>query len=580
MDAARFRSLFVDESREHLAAAQTILRGFDAGIVESDATRELLRHAHSLKGMAATMGFITMAELAHAIEDRFAALSPSSSPAGPKGLELVRVAIDSLSRMLDRIEAGASPEDPASGVLAGSLRAHRTMASWQLDLELTQLAASAQVRVVHELVLRLASLGRVIHASARATSSGAGRKASVRLLLASPVEAERIDALLAEQAGLASWRRQPESPRTSPPAHRTRAAGWVRVRAEQLDHLQDRVRVLVAECARLRVADSSVHGLARVVAEVRHGVRDLDLLPFDHVRFRLERGVAELSRRLERPARLEIENPETVLEREILDAITEPLLHAVRNAVDHGIEPATERAARGKPPEGRIRVRVCRNSRQLTIEIADDGRGLDPVQLRRVAVERGWLTSAEAMRLGDCETLQLVTRPGFSTADRLSLSSGRGMGLDIVVESLAKLGGTVRIESLPGEGATVLLEVPASRLRVPALRVRDAGECYLLPLAAILRVEGPIVDDSEESAWRCVSLSKTEIHSNEANVRRPRVLARGADGPIAISVDEIVGVIDPVIDPLAPPLSRVAPFSGASLLEDGTIALVVEPAQL
>jgi two-component system chemotaxis sensor kinase CheA len=253
---------------------------------------------------------------------------------------------------------------------------------------------------------------------------------------------------------------------------------------------------------------------------------------------------------LGREVRIEIEGGELRLERSLLDALLEPLLHVVRNAVDHGIESPEERRRAGKPRQGRVRLRLESAGADTRITVEDDGRGLTPGALRDAAVRLGIMDTGAGEGMTDGEALALITRPGFTTALAAGPVSGRGVGMDVVRGAVEGLGGTLDLAANPGQGASISFRFPRGIAARPALLFRTSEGLAALPLESVARVE---VDERGQSTL-CLP---------------------GARVPVM----EVVGRREIVVQPL-PAAVRAAGYSGAAVLEDGEIALVLDPAAL
>jgi two-component system chemotaxis sensor kinase CheA len=289
---------------------------------------------------------------------------------------------------------------------------------------------------------------------------------------------------------------------------------------------------------------------------------------------------------------LAIHGREVSLDRAILEDLVDPINHILRNAVDHGIESAEERAAAGKDPVGRIVIRNTQYADSATIEIEDDGRGMDPERIRRTAVSRGFLPEAEARALGDAEALLLVTIPGFSTAERLTEVSGRGVGMDVVRTRVENLGGRLHIFSETGRGTRILLRLPLTMAVIHAFLVRSGDHVYAVPVRNVKRTF-----EADPSAVRTVGgtpsvqvgdetvelLDLAEVMGDRAAPppggaarTRPALLYRRHERPTGLVVDAVLAKRDIVVKPLRAPLENLREYSGATILEDGRIALILD----
>jgi two-component system chemotaxis sensor kinase CheA len=292
--------------------------------------------------------------------------------------------------------------------------------------------------------------------------------------------------------------------------------------------------------------------------------------------------VTELARDLGKPVQLAIAGGDVLLDRRVLEALVDPLQHMLRNAVDHGIEPAGERARLGKPREGRLRIEIAPSGDRVELSVEDDGRGLDAAELKRVAVARGVIDAAAAAKLPDREILMLVTLPGFTTATAVTHVSGRGVGLDVVRSAVERLGGLVQIESRPGLGTCLRLCVPASLTLLQALVVRCAGELFALPLPVVERVlgRGDLREPLASAEVVFPLASRLGLGPRDDDIRGCSIVLRAAGRRIGVVVDEVLGRREIVLRPLQPPLSLLRHYAGAAVLEDGSIVLALDPAHL
>ena len=225
--------------------------------------------------------------------------------------------------------------------------------------------------------------------------------------------------------------------------------------------------------------------LDMVTADLRESVMRARMQPVSNVFSKLPRLVRDLSQSLHRRVRIEMEGQDTELDKSLLEAIKDPLTHAVRNSLDHGIEPPEERQAAGKDPEGTLRLRAVQEGSHVIIEVSDDGAGIAVQRVRDKAIERGLIAPERAAQLTEQELLQLIFLPGFSTASAVTNVSGRGVGMDVVRTNVEKIGGKVEVDSRPGRGTTLRLRIPLTLAIIPALIVRSLNQSFALPRAAL-----------------------------------------------------------------------------------------------
>ena len=340
--------------------------------------------------------------------------------------------------------------------------------------------------------------------------------------------------------------------------------------------------------------DSYLNRQTRLASEIEDKLMRLRMIPLATLTSRLQRTVRNVAAQQGKQVELAIDGESTELDKTVLEEMADPLLHLLRNAVDHGIEPATARTAQGKPEQGTIRLRAGHEGSQTVIQITDDGAGIDPRLVRSSALDRGFLTAAEADRLSDTELMSLLFLPGFSTAPQLSEVSGRGVGLDVVQAKVHRLKGTIQLESHPGKGTTFTIRLPMTLAITRALLVRAGKETLALPLDAIrqiirleeheleqvgrdpvLRVGGQVYP----VFWLSKLLSLRS--SPDEQVSRPPVLiVYTGVKQVALIVDQLIGGREIVIKNLGTHLRRVRGVAGATLMGDGRVVLILNPAEL
>jgi two-component system, chemotaxis family, sensor kinase CheA len=326
---------------------------------------------------------------------------------------------------------------------------------------------------------------------------------------------------------------------------------------------------------------------SRVLGELQKSVMKIRMVPVEQLFRRFPRIVRDVAKLRNKDIDLEIAGQNTDLDKGILDALADPLAHLVRNAADHGIESPAERQAAGKPGRGTIRLNAYHEGDQVVIEVSDDGRGLDRGKIVRQAITRGILTEAEASRLNTPESLQLVFAPGLSTADEVTEISGRGVGLDVVKAALESLKGTVEMESAPGQGTTFRLLVPLTLASIQALLFRVSGRLYAVPLASVVeiarianeevhRMDGREVFQLREQILTLIRLGRLNPREDGQDAKRTFVIVIGAGSRrFGLAVDSLMGEDELVIKALEDPLVTSPLVSGASILGDGTVVLIL-----
>jgi two-component system, chemotaxis family, sensor kinase CheA len=374
----------------------------------------------------------------------------------------------------------------------------------------------------------------------------------------------------------------------------------IRIEVSRLDAVMNLVGELVVARGRLSdLADGDgspelravSERIGRIAGDLYGEVMQARMTPVWQVFDRFPRVVRDLARQLRRRVRFEVEGEETQLDRTILDEIGEPLIHLLRNAIDHGIEPPAERVRAGKPEEGLIRLSASSDRTAVVIRVQDDGGGVDRERVLQKAV-RMQLTPPSTTELDDDQLLKVLSRPGFSTATRVTDVSGRGMGMDAVVSRMRALGGVVELQSTAGVGSTFTLRLPMTLAIVRALLARVGGEQYAIPLLGIaetveFRPDHLVLREGREAFMVRDELVPTVRLRDRLGVtgprpagRQPAVIVEVGDRRAAVVVDALVGQQEIVVEPFDAPKGTLPIFSGATILGDGVPALIVDPAAL
>ncbi|RNL78261.1 chemotaxis protein CheA [Nocardioides marmorisolisilvae] len=384
------------------------------------------------------------------------------------------------------------------------------------------------------------------------------------------------------------------------PEHRGVVDSSVRVDVDLLDSLVQLVGELVLTRNQVlqRTESSEDVELVRasqrldlVASELQEGIMKTRMQPIGQVWSKMPRIVRDLAHQLGRDVDLQMEGHETELDRSLLEALKGPLTHLVRNALDHGIETPAVRTAAGKDPKGRLLLRSFHESGQVVVEISDDGKGIDPDTIARVAIERGVITRDQAARMETREIINLIFRPGFSTAAEVTNVSGRGVGMDVVRTNIERIGGTVDMQSQVGLGTTCRVRIPLTLAIIPALVVGEGEERYAIPqanLVELVRLEGEdLANNVEELAG--APLLRLRGHllpliSMAEVLGRPRpdasaltvVVVQADDLRFGICVDEVHDTQEIVVKPIGRQLKALPTYAGATIMGDGRVALILD----
>ncbi|MFB6146717.1 MAG: ATP-binding protein [Halobacteriaceae archaeon] len=369
----------------------------------------------------------------------------------------------------------------------------------------------------------------------------------------------------------------------------------VRVDVDQLDDLHGLVEQLVTSRIKLRqsVEDSDVAAAAdnldeldKITANLQNTVMDMRLIPVRKAVSKFPRLVRDLAREQDKEIDFEMSGTDVELDRTILDEISDPLMHVIRNAVDHGIEPPAEREQKGKPREGQIRLRAERERDHVTIQVADDGAGLDPERLKSEALQEGVRTQEELDAMDEDDVYDLVYHPGFSTSEEVTDVSGRGVGMDVVHNTVSRLDGSVSVESEPDEGTTVTLELPVSVAIVKVLFVGVGDEQYGIPIKNIdevRRSEAPETIDGREvvsyddTLYPVVHLrDRLDVPGATANGDGMFVRIRDSERPVVLHCDAVDQQEEVVIKPFQGQLADTPGLSGTAVVGDGNVIPILD----
>ena len=626
---SRYLGLFVAEASEHLEAL-----GRDLVTLEREPTPEtldsLFRHAHSVKGMAASMGFEAIATCAHRVEDLAEAVRKDAGAIEQAVVDLMLEATDSMQAQVRA--AGTAAPSPSSAELLVRLTEAVRQRTGQPPAP-TRIASNVRLTSAPEAPLELLEVQvRIVPSSANPgarafqvhrTLATLGTvlsvKPSLEELRAGALPEGRVDFTVSVLGGLPRVREalaplaEVELLLAGPPATPSSASvdatpdaaqetRSVRVRTELLDDFLELAGELLLATARLRelgkrlpeanrpVLEEGVDRVHSLAKEMHGRVMGARMTPVAVVTDQLPRAVRDVARRRNREVELSVEGAEIELDRAILDALGEPLLHVLRNAVDHGIEDAESRVQSGKPLRGQVSVSVRRTRDRVIVEVADDGRGMDADALRASAVARGALNAEAAAHLPRGEALLLACLPGVSTAKDVSDVSGRGVGMDAVKRAVERVGGTLELDSEPGRGTRVTFRLPLTVAVLQLLLVQAGGEVLGLPITKVLGV----VEASLGAAGAGASVldhnqARVPVHGLATLLGFPEAVASGArpfvvmeadSGPVALAVDVLVGQEEVVLKALSRPLNQLPGLAGVTILGSGRPLFILDVPRL
>ena len=643
MDMQRFHATFFEESREGLDAMEAGLLSLEEGNRDPEVINSVFRAAHSIKGGAATFGFEVIAGVTHVLETLLDELRSGKRAVEGAGIDAMLGSVDVLRALLREVEHGQAADPDAvhavktrlQEVLAGTSQpaaaAPATDAGaepdgWQIGFTPAPslfMSGNDPLRIIRELehlgplqiaarLQRLPGFEQIDPLEAYLAWDlgliGKVPRSAIEDTFAWVVDDCELD-IRPMQVDAPPPSLAVEAPPSAPPAAATAAGATpasaahqdaetsIRVSVDKVDALINLVGELVITQAMLKQVSGGLdpaHAerlsagldlLERNTRDLQEAVIGVRMLPVDAVFRRFPRLVRDLSSRLGKHVRLRTVGEGTELDKGLIEKIADPLVHLVRNSIDHGLEMPDVRREAGKDETGTITLAASHQGGHIVIEVSDDGRGLNRAKILAKAAERG-LTVPENPT--DSQVWDLIFQPGFSTADAVTDLSGRGVGMDVVRRNIQALGGEVQVESAAGSGTRTLIRLPLTLAILDGMTVSAGGETLILPLAYVLEALQPQAEDVRSVAGEgrvlrvrgeyLPILSLNEYYGYAAKPGSdPLVVVVEGDGQkIALEVDELVGQQQVVVKNIENNYRRIAGVSGATILGDGRVALIVD----
>ena len=694
MDTSQYLEIFLDETKEHLQNLNTQILELEQEPENMDTINEIFRAAHSLKGMAGTMGYKRMQNLTHDMENVFSEVRNGNIKVKPEMIDVLFQCLDALEEYKNNIQetsdegnndnenlikalndilndgkteapaakeeapAAAAPtaetgtegtekwndiafDDSQIRVIREAMKQGKNVYGINVVVQETCILKAARAFLVFKaveekgeiivsmpsaqdvedekfdkdftlIVLSDYSLDEIIKA-AESVSEIAQVTGGVLELektknyhseeeTAEPVEekkevvAEVKEEPKKEEKKPAAAAKAPEKkPANKPVVNRT-----VRVDIEKLDSLMNLVSELIIAKNSLVSASSSDHGnntafneqieyLENVTTNLHESVMKVRMVPIESVVVKFPRMIRDLSKKLDKKMELYMTGEETELDRTVVDEIGDPLMHLLRNSADHGLESAEVRAQRGKPEQGSIFLDAYQDGNNVVIEVRDDGNGIDVEAVKNKAIERNLVTAEQAANMPEKDIINLLFLPGFSTSEKVTDVSGRGVGLDVVKSKIESLSGEVEVKSKWGEGSTWTIRLPLTLAIIQALMVVVGGEKYAISLGSIQTIEDispkdiKLVENKEVINLRgtVIPLIRlTEVLDVEST-RSPEdnlivVIVKKGDKMAGLVIDELIGQQEIVIKSLGKYIKQCKFISGATILGDGEVALILD----
>jgi len=581
------------ESQEGLDRMERCLTELEERPKDAGLIGEIFRAVHTIKGTTGFLGFTRLEKLAHAGENLLGLLREGKLTADRPLITGLLELLDGLRSILKSIETLENEGEGEDAQLIGRLEELQELRQTEAPAQpkaLANSAASAAVAAKPRSHSKASASARVLHSPA--------------ISVPPPPAAHVTDPVAAPVPPRAS-EQEPVAvpPKSSGAAAGTAVESSLRVDVSLLNRMMNLVGELVLtrnQVLQATASDPNMRLLSRrldmVTADLRESVMKARMQPVSNIFSKMPRIVRDLSQSLGRKVRLQLVGQETELDKSLLEAIKDPLTHAVRNSLDHGIEPPEVRIAAGKDPEGTLLLRASHEGSHVVIEVSDDGAGIAVDKVRLKAIERGLITPERAAHLAERELLQLIFLPGFSTAAAVTNVSGRGVGMDVVRTNVEKIGGKVEIDSHTGKGTTLRLRIPLTLAIIPALIVRTVDQSFALPQGALSElvhippeqaakaiewIEGAPLYRLRGKLLPLVFLDRMlmpEIQHRATTDRDNFIAVLNADGrQFGLVVDGLADPEEIVVKPLSAVLKSIGLYSGATVLGNADLALILDP---
>ncbi len=689
MDTSQYLELFIDETKEHLQSLNEHILQLEKEPEDADTINEIFRAAHTLKGMAGTMGYTRMQRLTHDLENVFQEIRNGNMKANAKLIDILFRGLDALEGYLEIIsttgsegtednediikdldelvkegtgQAGESaPEEKkenkeevasaAPAEEASSKDKFRQIAVSEYEISAMENAKQEgqnifgiTVYLQESCVLKAAraflvfksveSKGELIKSVPTTEQiedeefefdfswilATKESKESIKNLIMNVSEiadvaiddfAYRVEKTEEVQATATEAKetvvKEEKKETAKKPAVKGKVASRsVRVDIDKLDVLMNLVsELIIAKNALVSVSSAegstdlssnstfneNIEYLERVTTNLHESVMKVRMVPIESVVNRFPRMIRDLNRKLNKKMELYMTGEDTELDRTVIDELGDPLMHLLRNSADHGLESNEERVRLGKPEVGSIYLDAYQDGNNVTIEVRDDGAGINIEKVRKKAIEKGTITEQQAETMSEKEFIDLLFRPSFSTADKISDVSGRGVGLDVVKTKIESLGGSIEARTVKGEGSTFIIQLPLTLAIIQALMVEVGNEKYAIPLGNIDTIE-EISDDeiklvqSKEVIYLRGSVipivRMNEVLEMEDYEQDPQkqsmvvVVVKKGDQRLGLGVDNLLGQQETVIKSMGHHITNAKLFSGATILGDGEVALILD----
>ena len=666
MDLNNYMELFIEESKEHLQAINNELLNLETEPENLAIINEIFRSAHTLKGMAGSMGFDDLAALTHQMENVLDLLRNSKLKINSEIMDVIFKCVDLIEKMVDTIEQGGDGKADVKDVVMQLTLIQDPSKDFQVDqLDIKDEADPElildeyQLSVIHEakkaglnvyqinvtldpncvmksvrafMVFQTAEeFGEIIHfnppvdqieeekfqhsLSLLLLSGRNMRDIQVQILNISEIKDVYVsektmqyleDKLLdstVEGVGNETSSRFSEQVESNISKKKSRSKS-IRVDIEKLDQLMNLFSELIIDRGRMEQISrdsqnaeltESVEHMTRISTDLQGLILDMRMVPVEQVFNRFPRMVRDLAKDLDKKVQLIVEGQETELDRTVIDEVGDPLVHLLRNALDHGLETTEERLAANKDEEGKVTLKAYHSGNNVFIEVLDDGKGINREKVLKKALERGIVSNEEAKTLSDQQVYSLILSSGFSTADKISDISGRGVGLDVVKTKIESLGGFISINSVLGQGSTFRIQLPLTLSIIYSMLVKVDKETYAIPFNSIVEItkfskkqettiHGERVIQFRGQVIPLVFL-KEVFHvptekTKDVNEDLYILIIKKGNQSAALVVDSVLGQQEVVLKSLGGYLNNLFAISGATILGNGEVALIIDSNQL
>jgi two-component system, chemotaxis family, sensor kinase CheA len=554
---------FVVEAREHLRSIEQNVLAVEQDSGQMDPIHAMFRAFHTIKGIAGFLEFQAIRDVSHETETLLDLARNGNLTLLPAVIDVILESADYLNGEISRIEAGGAGESAPSGALIARLGALSNREADPSEEPAEHEEPSGDIQLQHDFQMLAEALSDPGSSEQREvlnlpeSKSGPSRRKGLPAATSIKVDTAKLDFLVD-------------------------AIGEMVIAQSLIRHNTDLAKMQSASLMR------NVAQLSRITGEVQKTAMSMRMVPIGTLFQKMTRLVRDLCRKSGKQAELVTWGDETELDRNIVEELADPLMHMLRNALDHGIESPEQRSASGKPATARVELRAAHQGGHILIEIVDDGRGINRNAVLRKAVERG-LVHPEA-QLSDTEVFALIFEPGFSTAEKVTDISGRGVGMDVVKKHIQKLRGTIETHSTPGKGTTFRLKLPLTLAIIDGLVVGVGQERYIVPIFAVKEMLRPAagmvstIEGAREIALiRDRVLPVVRLHKKfgiEPATEEPTesllIMAESQEAEFCLLVDKLIGKQEVVIKSLGESLKNIPGIAGGAILDDGRVALILE----